>query len=271
MTHCFTPQFAAGFAEVAYEDESSVREWCIGAGWHYETVLQHNETECYIAHRDRTCALAFRGTEPSKLRDWLTDLAAVKVSWGGRGQLHAGFLGSVKNIIEDLWRILNDFAKRGYGFGPTGHSKGGGESTVTAGLIRLAGYHVDRLITFGCPRTGDTRFAKWLEAALAGRIDRYVNNNDVVPRVPLPSVVDVPGLGWIRELVMQACPFAWLLPAGFRHVGPTKYITAAGDVVVGPRYRDLMKDRLRGRWTAGKHALSDGLRDHPMHLYRSVV
>lgn len=267
----FTPQFAAGFAEVAYETAPSVRDWCVDAGWRYETALQASDTECFIAHRDKTCALAFRGTEPAKLRDWLTDLASYKRAWGGRGKLHAGFLGSVEHILDDLWPILRDFARRGYSFAPTGHSKGGGEATVTAGLIRAAGYDVERLVTFGCPRTGDAAFAKWLEVALAGRIDRYVHNNDVVPRVPLPSFVDVPGLRWIRRALWAACPFAWLLPAGFRHAGPAKYITAAGDVVVAPRYRDLLKDRLRGRWTAGKHALSDGLRDHAMHHYRSAV
>ena len=109
-------------------------------------------------------------------------------------------------------------------------------------------------------RVGDSDFAAWLDASLPFAIRRYVHNNDVVARVPLPTK-------WIARLV----PFGWLLPAGFRHCGRLHYITADGAVLVNPTMSKLCTDRLRGRWHAGHDWWHAGLRDHAMDGYRIAL
>lgn len=43
----------------------------------------------------------------------------------------------------------------------TGHSLGGAIATFAALEIRHSGYNVDHFYTFGCPRVGSSRFAKY--------------------------------------------------------------------------------------------------------------
>ena len=84
-------------------------------------------------------------------------------------------------------------------------------------------------------------------------INRYVNNNDLIARVPLRAF-------WLKYL-----PGGWFLSqlfAGYRHVGELHYITADGEIIVNPTRRQLLRDRLKGRWLAGKKWMIDGTLDH---------
>jgi hypothetical protein len=107
----------------------------------------------------------------------------------------------------------------------------------------------------------DSRLSQWFDSVLPGAV-RWVNNNDIVPRLPLPA------WKWAARYI----PFAWLLPAGFRHVGVMRYVTADGeDVLTDPPLDVLMADRLGGRWLAGKHWATDGSRDHAVWHYQDAT
>lgn len=54
-------------------------------------------------------------------------------------------------------------------------------------MIEFA-YPVDGLYTFGQPRVGNQKFADAMNEEMIRKYFRFVNNNDVVPRVPLRSM-----------------------------------------------------------------------------------
>jgi hypothetical protein len=118
--------------------------------------------------------IAFRGT--ASPRDWMRDLAKVPFSHEHLGSIHAGFLTAVKSVWARIPSV-----------GPiviTGHSKGGAEAHVLAGMFMAGGRQVTKLTTFGSPRScylsgsGLAAFLKSIPGA------DYANADDPVPMVP---------------------------------------------------------------------------------------
>ena len=125
-----------------------------------------------------------------------------------------------------------------------GHSKGAAEATILTERLNMATKaKVIETHLFGSPRVGNYRFARSYNKYNLGPTFRYVNNNDIVCRVP----------SFFR----------------FCHVGKRIYLNSKG-VEVG--YVGMFKitfDRIRGRLTGGK--LLDGLADHDIHRYAGIL
>jgi hypothetical protein len=66
----------------------------------------------------------------------------------------------------------------------TGHSLGASLATLCAFSFWQKNLPVAGVITFGCPRTGNSAFREIYNAALGDRSFRIVNQNDIVPRTP---------------------------------------------------------------------------------------
>jgi hypothetical protein len=67
----------------------------------------------------------------------------------------------------------------------TGHSLGGAIAELCAAQASFETHvPVQGVYTFGQPRCGDDAFARLVHAALGQRIFRFVNDRDIVPRVP---------------------------------------------------------------------------------------
>ena len=60
-------------AGVAYEDEQKIRQEVISWGFGKFKFFDHAGTQAFLAGREDMIIVAFRGTEPAKLKDWLTD------------------------------------------------------------------------------------------------------------------------------------------------------------------------------------------------------
>jgi predicted lipase len=128
--------------------------------------------------------IAFRGTED--FSDVLTDLGAIKTTYDlpmgnyriPAGCVHAGFL--------DRWLDIRPLVFRTFTTpGPvtiTGHSLGGAMAVFCAIEMQVRGWDV-QLITYGCPRVGDSQFARLLNENLKAYV-RYENWGDPVPRIP---------------------------------------------------------------------------------------
>ncbi len=174
--------------------------------------------------------VAFRGTESKG--DAITDLDTRRVRWLEGVTVHRGFLRAFDLLRPQL----------APGPAPVfcGHSLGGALATIAA-----AHYGCAALVTFGCPRVGDARFAQLVESR-AGEIRRYVHNNDVVPRVP---------------------PWWW----GFRHPRGLRFITTDGRILAAPSEWAQLLDRLRGRWQALGAPGLDGIGDHRMCGYLDAL
>lgn len=197
--------------------------------------------------------VAVRGTD--ERADWGQNL---DLAWEdddeSDGRIHHGF----SEAAVALWvATVHDFIRRSGATTIifTGHSLGGAVATLLACLALRArtlnfGVHWSRpyLITFGSPRVGDGRWAKWMDHYLQDRVIRFVNNNDVVPHIP----------SRLR---------------GYRHVGKRPcYFGERGLLTIGPTLWHTFWEGLKGMacdlGTPGLDAISDHFMDE---YYKRVM
>jgi len=185
--------------------------------------------------------IAFRGTEPTQLSDILADLKAWQTkSKYKTGRVHSGF----RNALDVIWDDIFEYVIRnnsGREIIVTGHSLGAALATLCASRISKKFDNTISLYTFGSPRVGNRAWAK----AFNVETYRFVNNNDIVTRVP--SAIFYTHIG-------KLCYF--------NHYG---FLREMG-------YWQRTKDRWRGFWRAiQKREGIDWFIDHSMALYVKKV
>jgi len=136
-----------------------------------------------LRERDSRAFVAFRGTQPDKLLDYVIDAGILLEPWEGPApaRVHSGFQRAYQRpaiardiaLLLDSWRQGHPRLQVSY----TGHSLGAALATLAA-----AGAPGATLTTFGSPRVGDAAFARRVDANAV--ISRYVDCCDVVTEVP---------------------------------------------------------------------------------------
>jgi triacylglycerol lipase len=177
-------------AHLAYKDsntiEDGLQEWDMKLAGFFD----RQNTQAYLAKNDQTCVLAFRGTQPNMIRDWLYDLDCRFASppKGMVGNIHIGFLNALDAIWPEVWTALQkERGKRSLWI--TGHSLGGALAVLaTARLHFTQAQAVNGLYTYGQPRVGDKEFCACFDQGFANSAFRFVNFHDIVPRVPLRNM-----------------------------------------------------------------------------------
>ncbi|MBF0284391.1 MAG: lipase family protein [Magnetococcales bacterium] len=238
----------AKHAQNAYLDGTPLLKAMKSLGFPNVEQFLQEETQGCVAWNDSAVVLSFRGTE-AKLKDWETDFQAAFVP-GPEGRVHRGFNRALEivwpqvlNLLTPLW---NQDRARSYWI--TGHSLGGALATLAAARLRFI--EGDRpmhgVYTFGSPRVGDKNFGEAYNRQLMGRTFRFVNNNDIVPRVP-PRLL------------------------GYTHVGTLEYLTEDGKLVDDIGFWNLLLDRARGALgDLGEKGL-DAIKDHGIANYISIL
>lgn len=229
-------------ARLAYEPEKEIGRQCRAWGLSNWRFLEWKETQAFVAGNEDMVAVAFRGTEPAKLQDWVTD-ASLDFANGPFGRVHGGFYRAVRSIWTPLIEAIAEFqGDTGRSLWFTGHSLGAALATLAAAMLREQDKPVWGLYTFGQPRTGDRDFERTFNQDFKSRCFRFVNNNDLVTRVPLRTM-------------------------GFSHVGSFLYFDAAGELHddLGWWYRFL--DGVKGRVEDLGRLGPDVLKDHSMDNY----
>ncbi len=178
--------WSAKASALAYSDreviESTVSEW----GFSKFEFLERKatDTQSFVVSNQEMILVVFRGTEPDQLRDWMTD-ADIHLSDSPMGMVHHGFLGALTSIWDDLLFAINEQQTHAQSVWLTGHSLGAALAGLATAKLRLElDKPVNGLYTFGQPRVGDRDFARHFNADFKPRAFRYVNNADVVTRVP---------------------------------------------------------------------------------------
>ena len=226
----------AELAWVAYLAKESAETVVDDIGLRETLFLDRDGSQAYIFKTDTDCIVACRGTEPTEWNDIKADANAATALSETVGRVHRGF----KQEVDDLWpRMEKALIENTRTLWFTGHSLGGAMATICAGRCFLS--HIKSIprevYTYGSPRVGNKRYVNHVKL----RHYRWVNNNDIVCRVP--------------PIFM-----------GYRHTGKQMYLNAYGKLrpLNAPQ---RAKDRWRGFWMGVKKGTLDHFSDHSMDDY----
>ena len=202
-------------AQLAYEvsDSEKFRRILQSWGWGTPTVLSGRfashlplvNTKGYVVDVGGATVIAFAGTEPTDLFNWITDFYIHRTAEGIAGGFNAA--------VDAVWPTLSQRIRAAAGnIFLAGHSLGAALAAVTANRLIAAGVTFESRLggvyTIGMPRPGDEVFATAYNARLGRRTYRLIHGEDIVPKVP-PA----------------AAPF------GCRHIGRALYCLPGGEFV----------------------------------------
>ena len=228
-------------SQLAYQSPEIIQEKVSKWGFPQFAFFDRKETQAFVAGNTEMILVAFRGTEPRKLKDWMTDMQFRRKP-GPYGKVHRGFLKSLNNVWDDIQNALTSFQDQGQSVWFTGHSLGAALATLAVAQMGEAAKPVNGLYTFGQPRVGGKNFARNFNLDFKDITFRFVNNNDVVTRVPT------------REL-------------GFRHIGQVLYFDSSGILHDDIHWWNRFLDRVKGHIDDLGKLGTDGLKDHSMAKY----
>ncbi len=228
-------------AQLAYSNESDIRR-TVDIKWDFQKFRFFNkqDTQGYAAASDKMILLAFRGTEATHLRDWMTDLRIKQVDIPS-GAVHTGFKEALDRVWEEVLITFRIF-HRGQPIWITGHSLGAALATLAAQRLLAENIRFNGLYTFGAPRVGNPAFCAACNASFGARTFRFVNHDDVVTRVP--------------QRIM-----------GYDHLGTLKYFDHDGKLQDALSFWEAFLDRVRGTWQDLLSPDMEGLNDHPIDRY----
>lgn len=160
------------------------------AGFSEVKFFEDKTTQCFVASNNRFAIVAFRGSE-ARLRegnsdpgyifsDWMANFNFLPEQWDQGGNVHRGFKGALSEVWIDLEKHVRNLQKDNLKIWFTGHSLGAALATLAAGRYG----NLKGLYTFGSPRVGDQDFKKGFNV----NTYRFVNNSDIVTRVPPASM-----------------------------------------------------------------------------------
>jgi triacylglycerol lipase len=243
-------------ADLAYKTPEEIEETVHGWGFdrvrHHETTFTPpfplQDTQAYTAASDEMIITGFRGTEPAKMQDWLSDTTTPP--WpgpAGKGHMHYGFAEALQSIHPKVRDAITEFRDHDQTIWFAGHSLGGALAALAAMRLHFEepSLLADGVYTFGQPRVCDRTLAAAHDEAFGDRTHRFVNNNDIVPQVPPEPV--------------------------FHHTKTLHYIDSDG------RVRDKMPmlgglaDRAKGLTADAFAPASDGVRDHFIKNYVTAL
>jgi len=221
------------------------------------TIRPKIDTQAFVCSDPKVLLIVFRGTEPTDLKDWLTN-ARFELADGpirnAKNKVHRGFKEALDAAWPQLEAAISDFRTQNQAIWVTGHSLGAALATLAAARLSLGDgvrnqqLDIQGLYTFGQPRTGDRGFVAAFDKRFSGRSFRLVNNNDIVTEAP---------------------PLDLLLR--YRHIDRLIYIDADGKLRPGISMFNQALDRIKGlRRNFGKVGL-DALKDHFMDNYIQAV
>jgi len=139
----------------------------------------------------RTVIVAFAGTDPLRLQNWIDDLNFIKTDYPNcEGcKVHKGFYNQYSRVQTQIVQAASSFiaADPKATLQVTGHSMGAALSVLCGiDLQHRLGKQVETLYNYGLPRVGNAAFATYAQAEL--NLFRLTHNRDPVPHLPTESM-----------------------------------------------------------------------------------
>jgi len=175
--------------------------------WGFTSVVQVpvvDDIFAVVASNDSAILCAFRGTISEKdsridLDNWLSDADAWQTPYTSYfegpdvGAIHEGFAIALSGIWKDVLAAIAAARTNGQPLWMTGHSLGGALAYLATAVLTFTHRDpVNGLYTYGQPRLGDITFCNQCETAFGDTHYRFVNDEDIVTRVPPRIMPHVP-------------------------------------------------------------------------------
>ncbi len=190
----------ANCSSIAYLAPVFAEQELLKRGFADVSTLNFGSSLGYVAMIGDTAVIMFRGTNPPEIQDWLVNLNN-KSYRSASGAVHGGFWASYETLHDQLVEVLRQ--KNPKRIWVTGHSLGGALAVVCSyRLMTDEGKEITGVMTFGQPRVGSPEFCKHMDLELRGRMVHFVNENDLVPRIP-PSFEHFGSLVWYTDGVIR--------------------------------------------------------------------
>ncbi len=234
----------AAASNLAYEDSPTIEPVVEQWGFDKYRFVEAKDTQGFVCGSANLLLIVFRGTEPEKLKDWFTDIN-IKLVPGPAGEVHKGFWEAITAAWPQIQQALTEYRTDQQPIWISGHSLGAALALLAAARLQLQEkMPVQGLYDFGQPRAGNYSFAKAFDQAFEPRATRFVNNNDIVPHVPIPTPV-------LR----------------YWHTNRLIYIDAEGNLNPDMPYWKRMRDGFKGATQDLGKPGPDALKDHAMDNY----
>ena len=227
------------FAEISMISYLSLEQCNLAAGklgFVDGKFFNSNNAQAYWFQSEFDSVVVCRGTEAREWGDIQADANALAAVAETVGRVHRGFKAEVDEIWPYLEKELETNTKPLWF---CGHSLGGAMANICAGRCMLSYIRSEpeELYTFGSPRVGCRRYVNHVKL----KHYRWVNNNDVVTRIPPP----------------------WL---GYRHNGQEMYLDRFNKLTSLQGWRRV-SDRLQGFWGGLLKGKVDQIADHSAVRY----
>lgn len=150
----------------------------------------------YVVTGEDVTVVIFRGTNSNEVSDWMANLSTSAMDTE-HGAIHKGFNAAYHSMKWQIESILNE--RNTTHLWITGHSLGGALALVCAyDFVENEKRQIDGIITFGQPMVARKPLAKYLDELLIGKYARFVNREDIVPKVP-PNHEPCGSLAWFTD------------------------------------------------------------------------
>ncbi len=227
----------ARIARAAYRDDPAVEHAGLREAFPSIVTFRAPRVFGLAVGREGDAVVAFRGTHED--REWVEALAYGQARWCG-GHAHTGCTRLVESVWQSLLAALYDVDAASRRLWLTGHSIGGAVALLAALRLEHEGFEVHGVTTFGTPAVMDRPAA----ASFRCRVHRVVNNEDIVPNISWPSLVNT-----------------------YSHAGERILLTASGRLAAG-HHADHLARKIDRANAIGEGVLPAGpLHDHRIEAY----
>jgi len=221
-------------------------------------------TRGFLGVCETHAVLAFRGSDPVTLPNWVTDAVVRLVECDEYdGRVHRGFSSALRRTWRKIEPILDQAQDKPLFL--TGHSMGGALAVLTACRLAKLGRPPVATYTFGSPRVGDRAFC----AGYALPTYRVVNGLDLVPEMPLasmkrllpakPRFTNEKILGHLKKMARN-------VPC-YGHVKTLVYIDPDGRIIVDARVQPWHAEAVARAMAARGKIFLQGITDHLISSY----
>lgn len=205
-----TAIYCAQLSEVAYWDSLKIDRLYKEVDKRYPKMNHHydfieytdkkNDTQVLLWGNNKFLIISFRGTEPTRLKDWFSDskfwnyenLPSAQISLANMPAGHGGFRTSLIRLIQDkdlFKRIGNIISKlnpevniNSFPIYLTGHSLGAGISQLFIEPLDFKGFNFSGAYHFAPPLAVTCELKEYMESKYKEKVFDIVNYKDYVPR-----------------------------------------------------------------------------------------